>query len=654
MKILDMYSWLIANWLNGGILKNKKVNMESVIPTYSTIFTKGYYKSVYKIVGIKPDNFDMSFIDFIRDSMFEKFPDVEIDITMMHQPTSMPVSNDKYSRALAKAVNSYESYKEVYDSQGSVARLVGKTYRLTGGGSIRITKEKMESLHQIAASYTYVYEHITSGGSCSLVDIAIEMSSKSLRTLNKAESDLYGVMSSIGVYIVKMNGKLNSYLSKYSPASGPVRLFDKKLKPLLFTEENSTAWSTYKSRGLVGGGKNAILFGLDLRSRLPLSIDLFKTASAQVFMLLGQTGSGKTYAAFQIALSALARDEYVSAIDIKGREWSALTDFVDAKIITFDERNPVFVNTLRIDDLIDLDAEEAFNMAVRGTCNICMLALNLQGEGNTADAELVIREAVLKVYTMNNVDPKNKSTFANSRNISYKDILPVLNILEIATSYTEEQKSMVKLLRVRLNAFFGESGLFSNMFRREISLGEVMDSKFVIYEFNKNQGAMVDTLDVLRVAMLQFLDSKKKALLKSKGKFLFCFYEELQRCESFGNLLEYICSDVTGSRSNNAVIILLLNSLKVLQDKKGQDIRSNITSMVVGNVEKNDIDYIEDSFSNPWLASQLRLFASKQSVYRNCFAAYVRTGVEVIETIYKVELPDYISQKLKTRTTKEE
>ena len=96
-------------------------------------------------------------------------------------------------------------------------------------------------------------------------------------------------------------------------------------------------------------------------------------------MLLGKTGSGKTYAAFQAAMSALALGEYVSAIDIKGREWIQLTAACEAKVITFDERNPSFVNTLRLDDLEANagNANELFQSAVREpSCYSCWRSIS--------------------------------------------------------------------------------------------------------------------------------------------------------------------------------------------------------------------------------------------------------------------------------------
>lgn len=659
MKLLDMYSWLLAQWINGGAFTRAgRLHATSIDAQYNMIFTKSNVKQIFRVSGIKPDNEDLAFVDYLRARMFELNPDIELIINIVQNPVKLSVNSDKFNRAFSKCSEQYQNYKDAFESQSGIARLTGKTYRLPGGGRLRLSKDRLDTLEQVYKSYEYLFNHISSGGTCSLVNIFIEVVGKDVRDVKRGAEDLFGILGSlnIGAEIVKSTNK--AYLLENAPASPAPRTLNKKFLPqLLFTDENLAAWSTYKSRGLVGGGKNALLLGLDVRSRLPFSIDIFRSSAAQVFMLLGKSGSGKTYAAFQLAASALAKGHYVSAIDIKGREWIALDRIYDAKIITFDDRSPSFVNTLRLDDL-DVDssnAEELFNTAVKGTVQLFMLIINLRPEeGNVSDAELVIREAVLKLYSMRHVDSANINSFKNSANIRYADVLPVLETLATTNTYTEEQRHMVHLARARLNNYFGNSGIFSSAFRNEISLGDVLSSRFVIFELNKNQNTMQDNLDLVRIFMIQFLDSKKKSILKQQGKFLFCFYEELQRTAQFGNLLEYICADVTGSRSNNAVVILLLNSLKVLQGKEGQDIRSNITSLLVGLCEDNDIEAIDIEFNRPWLANQLRQIAAKQNIYRNSFACEIDDGVDILQTIYKVELPKYISEAFRTRTIKTE
>lgn len=652
---MGIYSYLIANWLNGGGFINRgKMSPLDILPEYNVIFTKSSTKKVYRITGLKPENADMCFIDYIRESMFALHPNVETIFTIHNYPTKLDVTSDKFNRQMARASESYTTYREAFESQSGLAKLTGKTYRMPNGARLRLSKERLDDLRQVFLSYYYLYNYVASGGTLTLTEIFIEFSSEDTRAVKTAGNDLRGLLLPLNIGCEEVRGVTKSYLREHGPAAPiPLKLNKRFLPQLLFSEENSVAFSSYKACGLVG--EKGLLMGVDFRSRLPFSIDLFAAPSAQVFLLMGKTGSGKTYTAWQMALSALALGEYVTAIDIKGREWARLVPFTKSKIITFDERNPSFVNTLRLDDMTanHSNAAELFNTAVRGTIQLLMLIVNLQeNEGNPNDLELVLREAVLKLYSIKGVSPDNPSSFELSGSLKYSDILPILESLSTTVSYTESQRKMVALARARCHSYLGSSGIFSDAFQNEITLSEVLSTPLVIYEFNKNQNAMTDALDVLRIFMVQFLDSKKKAMLREQGNFLFCFYEELQRCDQFGNLLQYIAHDTTGSRSNNAVIVLLLNSLRVLQDKSTADIRSNITSYICGAVEENDIESFRNEFNKPWLAHQLELFADHPNVYRNCFAAMVDTGAETMQTVFKVKFPESLRAKFQTRTTR--
>lgn len=657
MGLLNIYSLILSNWLNGGnFVRRKRMQATDVCPEYNAIFTKSHIKKVYRIVGIKPDNLNIGFVDYIRDIMFELNPNVEVMISVQNYPVRLDVTSERFNRAMSRASEAYTSYREAFESQSGLAKLTGKTYRLPGGVRLRLSREKLDALYQTFLSYYYLYNHISSGGTVTQTEIFIEIVGADMRDVKRAGEDLYGVLGPLNIVCEEIRGILKTYLLECGLATAPPLKLNKKFLPqLLFTEENMTAFSSYKSRGLVGG--SGVLMGVDFRSRLPFSINIFSAPAAQVFLIMGKTGSGKTYTAWQMAMSALALGEYVTAIDIKGREWSRISDLVQSKILTFDERHPSFVNTLRLDDLeaTRSNASELFNTAIKGTVALLMLIVNLQShEGNPNDLEMVLREAVSKLYSMHGVDPSNPQSFKRTGQFKYSDILPILESLSTTITYTADQRKMVTLARSRCHAYIGDSGIFADAFRNEVTLSDVLQAPLVIYEFNKNQNAMIDSLDVIRIFMVQFLDSKKKAMLRERGKFLFCFYEELQRCDQFGNLLEYISHDITGSRSNNAVIVLLLNSLRVLKGEDTRDIRSNITSYICGSVEDNDIATFRDEFNKPWLAHQLELFSERPNAYRNCFAAMIDTGSEIYQTVYKVQLPENLRAKFQTRTTKTE
>lgn len=660
MKLADIYSMLFASWLNGGRFSNRgRMDSLSIDPQYNIIYTKTGAKKIFRIAGIKPDNLDLAFPDYLRDKMFELHPTVELQITMDQHPIKLDVTGDKFSRSFSKASTMYEEYKEMFDSQSGVARLTGKTYFLPGGRRLRLSRDKLDNLYQVFLSHKYLFEHVTAGGTVSIVNVFLEVCGSDTREVQRAGDDLYGLLGALNIGVEELRSVNKNYMLQMGPAApSPTKLNKKFLPQLLFTDENTAAWSSYKSRGLVGGGRNALLFGLDIRSRLPFSVDFFTTGGAVNILLLGKTGSGKTFAALCFAISALAHGLSISCLDLKGQEWIALSVATKATRITFDSQSTSFVNTLRLDD-VDAslaDSHQFFDMAVNGTIEMFKLAINLvPREGSEVDLSLVLREAVLKVFSMAGVNPDNPATFANTSTLSYDQVLPVLESLKTSNTLSEEQKLMIQLARSRLNAYFGSAGIFASAMTEEVTLGDVLSSQLVIYEFNKNQNQNVsaDSLDSIRIFMASYLDSKKQTILKRQGKFMLMLYEELQRCGTNASLMRYISSQATGARSNNAIIIFLMNSLKVLQGKEGQDIRSNITSTVVGLCEDNDIQTLRDDFGLPWTAQQLELFRDKQSIYRNCFAAEINAE-ETFRTVYKAVVPDNLSRAFRTRTILDE
>lgn len=655
LNLLDIYSFYLAHFLNGGaFLRKGKMSATSIKADYNIISTKHAIKKIFRITVITPINKDLAFLDLIRDKMFEESPNVSTTFNTTMYPTTINVTSEKFNNTFSRMADRYEVYKEVFESQQGVAKLTGKTYRMPGGGSVRLSKKKLNELKQGFESFNYVYQYVSNGGSMMQVNMFIEAVSENIKDLKRYTARLYALCTQLDIDCVELKGVTKAYLNEFGPAAPPSRKINRKFLPqLLMSDENLSAFSTYKSRGLVGG--NGILFGMDYRSHLPLCINLFEASSAQVCVIGGKTGSGKTFAAFQLALSLASEGVAISAIDIKGREWVKISKFIPCKIITFDEQNPSFVNILRLDD-VDANADNAhelFNTAVNGTVMLLNLIVGLPSDDiRVPDLNMFLREAVLKLYSINNVNPDNYLSFSNSRYISYKDLMPILGDLTLCNSYTDEQKNVAMLARSRCYAYLGEAGLFNDAFKNEITLHSIMTDPLIIYEFNKNSGAMTDVLDIIRIFMVQFLDTKKKAQLKKKKKFMACFYEELQRSHQFGNLLEYICADVTGSRSNNVLVFLLLNSLAVLHMDRSKDIKSNITSFIMGKMEKSDAIIMREEFGQDWIAEQLELFNDKTIEYRNCFAAHIDTGMHEYETVYKVVTPDSITETFKTRDTR--
>ena len=77
-------------------------------------------------------------------------------------------------------------------------------------------------------------------------------------------------------------------------------------------------------------------------------IDFFNSGQGQVIGAYGQTGSGKTFLLQHITIALLAESVHVSALYLKGLEWSKLFPICPGLLIAMEGQGSRFVNTLRI------------------------------------------------------------------------------------------------------------------------------------------------------------------------------------------------------------------------------------------------------------------------------------------------------------------
>jgi hypothetical protein len=344
-------------------------------------------------------------------------------------------------------------------------------------------------------------------------------------------------------------------------------------------------------------------------------------------------------------------DTHCSVIDIKGNEWNKLLEFVDGRVIDMDKG--VFVNTLRLDDLDvnESDCREFFELAVRDTVQVFKRVINLQeSEGNIKDLEDILTAGVMKMYSKRDINPDNYKSFKNTYDMHYSEIIDILESLTASASYTDAQKNICAIAKTRCAAFFlSESGKGSSM-TKEITVQDVLNSPLTIYAFNKNSNSNLDMLDSLRVLMVQTLDNRVAMIRKKAGLFTAAFYEELQRCVNSVELIQYISSRVTGSRSDNLIIFLILNSISAFEEHALAQIRSNITSYFIGKVKTHEIDKIATSFDCASIKDYIVLINEQTTeFYRNCFAVKFDTGYKVDNCIIKAVVPEEVSKKFRTR-----
>lgn len=650
MKLSELYSDYIANWISDGLLINRdKISLIGIKPLFDRIMTNGWITKVWMITAF-PVNYDVHITHKIRKEMFLQYPEVDTVIHTYSSPVSVNVNSEVYKRHLKHAASRYHAYQDVFEKLSEEDQLTGVIERDGTGRHLSIDRDTLMSLKNDYDSYSYVYDQTNSGKYFSNTYYFIQASAKTRKELKKYKKSLTSLLNSEHVRFREIRGGVDQYLDNFCPASY-YQATDGKYMSMLFSQENVASLVPNKTRGLVSS--QGLLIGLDWESKLPFFLDLFSSGAAQVVLMLGKSGCGKTYLAFLIAIELIGFSVHCSVTDIKGNEWAALLHYVKGALrISMSGNSACFVNTLRLDD-VECNASncvEFYEDAVRGTADILEIATNLQAsEGNAVDLRAILTTAIDKLFVTNGVVRDNPKTFVNTKNLKYADVIDMISTLENTKSYTDQQRYICKLVRVRCSVFFSAEGSMHAAFQKEVSIADVLQSPFVIYEFNKNSGEVLDTLDSLKVYMCQFLDGKKHNVRKQHGLHTAAFYEELQRCLYLDKLMTGISAKVTGSRSNNLSVFLLLNAVSVFQEDALKQIKSNITTKIIGKCDTDDSDTLVKHFDCGKIADYMERVRHDPIKYAHCFSTLYDTGNDTNSLILKSVVPKDMCEHFNTR-----
>jgi len=663
MNIMDFYTEYVANWISSGNLINKdRMSALAIRPLFDRILTRAYATKVWSVVGI-PVEFESNLTMLIRQEMFNRCPFAKVQIVFHSTPVSPNIQSDTFKRQMGSAAQMHENYKEVFENLKEDEKLTGKTFKLGEGRRFHMSSRDLERIRDRHNSYTYVYSHRISGGAFFKTHMFIQASVETAKEMRIFKTELMGVLQGAGIGAIELSGSMSKYLSNFGPAGIKEEDNNKKFQTMLLSDENISNMTSYMTRGLIGG--YGILLGTDLLSKMPVIIDFFASPSAQVILIAAKAGEGKTALSEMMALQFLADDEkHVSVTDLKGGEWEMVSDLSDMLIVSMDDANPRFVNTMRLDDLIvpKHEAESVFNHAVKDTIKLYTLMINLApNEGNEADLDAVLETAILKAYNNAGVVSSNPETFYKTKNIKLTEPLIYVEALKSSKSF-EAQRDLCSLILTRCDTFFSSESRNSIAFRNEVSLAEIINTPFVIYSFNKNQDTQLTALDKIKVHMVAVLNAKKSYIRRKTGQHTIEIYEEGSRTGDTGDkssstgvagsnsLLNVISHRVTGSRSNNVTIMLLTNSLSMFDDPRAKPIESNVTTVIAGKLEAGDIKILKERFNCESIIPYVeKISTSGDKKLKNSFAAKIDTGAMVDKAMFKIKIPASIERRIRTR-----
>lgn len=660
MKLSELYSEYIANWLSEGLMITRdKISLLGIRSLFDSYITNGWITKVWYVTAL-PVHYNVNLTQAIRSEMHRMFPEVKTVVHMYCSPVKVGVNNDNFIRQLRIASNNYNKYKDVYDSMAEDEKLTGKTVPIGNGQRFRIDKETLATYKASYDSFTYVYDKVMHGTGFTTTHYFVQASAKSRRVLRKYQKALYDVIRSTAgdysskldnIYVREVRGNVDNYLTNFCPATFKQQP-SKKFNTLLMSDENTAEFLPSKTKGLVN--PNGILMGLDWQAKLPFFQSFFESGAAQVALVDGKSGCGKTFLSFFVAIELAGFGVHGSVIDIKGNEWNKIMPYVKGSIqVAMSGKDARFVNTLRLDNIACTkeNCSELFDNAVQGTVDVFTIIVSLQeNEGNPADLVTVLETAITKLYSVHDVLRDNPDTFYRTADFKYADVIDVVTDLETTKSFSEDQRKICRLIKTRTAPYFMSEGRYADAMHNELTVAEIIDAPFVIYNMDKNNAETLGTLDTLKVYMSQFLDGEKHFLRKQESKHTAAFYEELQRCGSLGTLIRSISARVTGSRSNNLSVFLLLNAVSTLDSDAFSAIKSNITTKIIGLVEKPDEKKLVEEYGCEDIQGYIeRIRTCQTSYYNNCFAVSFNSGLRKDKVILKSVVPDEMIKTFSTR-----
>lgn len=510
---------------------------------------------------------------------------------------------------------------------------------------------------------------------------------------DKTIFEVMNYCKNINLKVTRVTSNLFEFLRYFSPFSleynGSVV---REVGSNTITDELLARFNTY-DQGKIGRGGD--YWGTDIYSGFPVYKRTKKDSiDAENILITAETGGGKSFFLKVLLMQLIAKGTCNGTVnDIEGFEYIPFAGFVanhdDVVILNMAEGqgcyfDPVEINLTGMEDL-DKDMysfSNSFTLAIVKT---------LLGKSLAMDdwANVVVNNAVSRVYSDAGVDAKNMETWGLSRGLTLFDVYRVLKELYLECidllenygySSEEEEKSMsslsltkqyrrnkhykeaLDLVIAKLSAYFEtleNGGIRSNVFTTRVTLEDVRRSKLVICSFGM-AGKSPAQVDPIQMGLAQLSASNishiRSIFSKAEGKFNFKVWEEFQRWGSFPDADAAIQTALTGGRKLGDINFIITNDVKRLLNDDRFGVFQNITSFAIGAIgDDNTRSELCKRLSVPLLKPELdRLVTRKgstesfesqgsdlSSMYDKAFLIQLDKSVS---TVVKMVIPDYIAR----------
>ncbi len=401
-------------------------------------------------------------------------------------------------------------------------------------------------------------------------------------------------LSTIGAKYKRIKSNIEEHLQYITLMS------NKKPKALKDIPANIFSTQTFaESMPVIQGANDSDgeLLGYDSLSHYPYFVDFKATAAAKNIMVEALSGWGKTFLAEFWLYSFYAQDFNLAIMDIKGNEFSALTEALGGVTLSMRTSSYKYINTFvwYPDEVYDGDtrsyANERFRMCIERMLCICDLS-----DDTVTTGEALLEEFLQMVYVSVGVSKDNINTWARTKVLNPYEIFDLFERYisnEIRGKYSDVVSKMLERLRI----YMSRNGSKSHIYRDPYRYGDVLDSRCLTFDFGILESSIENdpVMFHLRVMDMMAVSDAYVSHKKRKGKWTLRLLEESQIVDDW--LTKVYTREITLRRSQNQCTILLGNSVSALADNPlSKPIIDNINILCLGSLNLSSRRFLKEEF----------------------------------------------------------
>ena len=460
--------------------------------------------------------------------------------------------------------------------------------------------------------------------------------------LRKGCQAVSNYLSSIGAVYKRIQSNLDEHLAYVTMMSDKKPEHLKDVAPVIFSLQ-TLAESLPSIQG--ANDNKGVLMGYDNKSGYPYFIDFKATSAAKNIMIEALSGWGKSFMASYWLYPFYANGFNLAIMDIKGNEFSAITQALHGVTLSMRNKSTYYINTFRwcVDEVFDGEyityANERFRLCKEKMLMICDL-----NEREESQAEALFEEFLKYLYKSIGALETNVNTWKRTEKLNPYVVFDAF-VKYLSNEILHKYGEVAVKARERLRIYMSRTGSKSHVFRDAYDYLQVLDSPCLTFDFgilesSTNNDRVLFHLHVTDMVTIndEFVSHKKR-----KGEWTVKLLEESQIVDDW--LTRVYTREMTLRRSQNQVTVLLGNSVAALAaNPLSAPMVENINILCLGSLNKSSRKYLLDEFGLKESETEILEDIQTNSAMARRFLLVNRMESESTTAVLEARVPEEVSQ----------